>query len=223
MSLRRRIALLFGGASVLVALVGAGAVYSVLQVTRARSELVSRAQPARLASAELLRSFADQETGLRGYALSRDQAFLEPYASGRASEATFLARLTRLTRHDPEATAHLAEVRRRVDTWRTQYALLTIQEVRDNNPGFDSRATLTTSKKLFDGIRAAVGRLDASLVQREAAASSNLDRTTRRMVGLLGAGLVLFVVVVAMSCSLPSRSSAGNEPRDGVVAGLLES
>lgn len=195
MSLRRRIALLFGGAIVLVALVGAGAVYSVLQVTRARSELVSRAQPARLASAELVRSLADQETGLRGYALSRDQAFLEPYASGRASEAALLARLARLTRHDPEATARLDEVRRRVDTWRTQYALLTIQEVRDNRPGFDSRATLTTSKKLFDGIRAAIGRLDASLVQREAAASSNLDRTTRRMVGLFGAGLVLFVVM----------------------------
>ena len=56
------------------------------QADRAQSDQVQRTFPARLAASQLLASLVDQETGLRGYALTGDQQFLEPYRQGLVDE-----------------------------------------------------------------------------------------------------------------------------------------
>ena len=43
---------------------------------------MDRIQPARSASFQLQNSLLDQETGVRGYALTGDDSFLDPYEKG---------------------------------------------------------------------------------------------------------------------------------------------
>src|SRR5262245_46172675 len=47
-----------------------------------------------LAYAELAQVYADQETGVRGYILTSDGAYLAPYQQGRTREAELIAQLT---------------------------------------------------------------------------------------------------------------------------------
>lgn len=64
------------------------------------TELVDRIQPARSASFQLQNALLDQETGVRGYALTGDPSFLEPYEEGTRAEKERLARVRALTRDE---------------------------------------------------------------------------------------------------------------------------
>src|SRR5262245_49358242 len=50
------------------------------------------------AAGELLQAMLDLETGLRGYALTADPAFLEPYQNGQVHAAQQIERLRELER-----------------------------------------------------------------------------------------------------------------------------
>ena len=93
MSLRLRLLGLFA-VLVLVAALAAGAVTVSLWRVEANRRLVSeRLQPASVQSRALLVALVDQETGQRGYLLTGDEMFLEPYRAGRVE---FAARLREL-------------------------------------------------------------------------------------------------------------------------------
>lgn len=60
------------------------------------NDLVDRIQPARSVSFQLQNALLDQETGVRGFALTGDDSFLEPYEAGKAAERERLARARQL-------------------------------------------------------------------------------------------------------------------------------
>ena len=69
---------------VIVAVVGTVRNIFVLDdLSDARVELTDRLSPAAIAAGDLTAAMLDQETGVRGYALSGDERFLEPYGPGR--------------------------------------------------------------------------------------------------------------------------------------------
>ena len=75
--------------SVMGALVLAGAITGAVLLNRTdnvSSELVDDIQPARVAAYQLQAALRDQETGLRGYAISGDRQFLDPYYQGQRDE-----------------------------------------------------------------------------------------------------------------------------------------
>ena len=81
--LRTRLRLLLGAVGVLLA---ATLVTQLLLQTRqrdVRNDLLDRIEPARVTVADLRSAVLDQESGVRGYVLTRDQRFLEPYERGR--------------------------------------------------------------------------------------------------------------------------------------------
>ncbi|MCY7299028.1 MAG: CHASE3 domain-containing protein, partial [Ilumatobacteraceae bacterium] len=81
-TLARRLRVALAALSVLLVLAGLTLVVVLRQADRALSDQAQRTFPARLAASQLLASLVDQETGLRGYALTGDQQFLEPYRQG---------------------------------------------------------------------------------------------------------------------------------------------
>ena len=216
MSLRRRLAVLFGCAGAVMVLIATTAGYSLIQVTRARADLVSRAEPAALASAQLLTALADQESGLRGYALTRNEAFLAPYETGRTAELTSVARLDRILGYDQQEVAEFDIVKQRINTWHDQYVEPSLTALRTHPGDFDITAALTTSRTRFSAVRTAMGTLDTSLAHTRSVAANNLDRSTRAFVSLLGASLALIVgvgLVIALSLR---RLVTG--PLEGVAA-----
>ncbi len=179
----------------MIALIATGAGYSLIQVTRARAELVSSATPAALASVQLRTALADQESGLRGFALTRDDTFLAPYESGRNTELTSLSRLDQILDGDSRGRAELHTVEHRIDAWHSQYVDPSITALRTRPDGFDVTAALTTGATLYDAVRSAMTALDVTLAHTRAVAAHNLDQNTRTFVALLGSSLVLIVGV----------------------------
>ena len=89
MSGRRRLTASQWFAISVVALVVVGVLGTVASVVAlaglgdARVQLTDRLSPAAITAADLKASMIDQETGVRGYALSGDESFLDPYEAGR--------------------------------------------------------------------------------------------------------------------------------------------
>ncbi|MDP9179005.1 MAG: PAS domain S-box protein [Gemmatimonadota bacterium] len=92
--------------ALLVLLVGGASYYAVGRSTRA-AELVSRTDSVLIEREILLSALKDAETGARGYVLTGDTAFLEPFNSAAANVAKSLQSLRTLTADNPRQQARL--------------------------------------------------------------------------------------------------------------------
>jgi signal transduction histidine kinase len=190
------------GALVFVGVVGTVAsVIALGRLSTARHDLADRLDPAAIQAETLLSAMLDQETGVRGYALSGDRRFLAPYLSGRPATAAALARLQALDL--PQLRAQVGAVRAAVLAWQTQYAQPTVAQVR-GDPGAARRpAAVLAGKARFDAFRAAVRRLEARLGPLRARARARLDDSAHTtLLWVLGTGIVVLLSVAAAAYTL---------------------
>jgi PAS domain S-box-containing protein len=100
-------------------------------------------------SRQLMRYMVDMETGLRGYHLTGDESFLEPYEAARPHVPEQLTLLLKLTANDPSQQARLQEVGRLDLRW-MQYAEALLQQPAGKSL---SAQEFQTGKDLMDQIR----------------------------------------------------------------------
>lgn len=165
------------------------------------TELVDRIQPARSASYQLQNALLDQETGVRGFALTGDPSFLQPYANGKRNEQLHLARV-RSAMDDGESYAHdLDRIAAASAQWRKEQAEPLIAAVRSNGPEGRSSTRTAGSKAAFDSLRRLYSTQQAHLdaARDHARAQLNDARTTRdRTLIALVACFVLCVVALSL-------------------------
>ncbi|WP_297512776.1 methyl-accepting chemotaxis protein [uncultured Caulobacter sp.] len=133
-------------------------------------------------------SMVDQETGVRGYLVSTDERFLEPYRKGGAVTAAALDKLASLTSDNPQQQARIATLRGHVKHWQTQVAAEEIRLVQSG--GVEAARSLEASgvgKTSMDGIRAAVGQM------RDAENALLASRSTKRDSAIRISEIVLIV------------------------------
>jgi signal transduction histidine kinase len=155
----------------------------------ARVALVDSTSPALIAAQQLSNAMLNQETGVRGYDLGHRVEFLDPYQDGRSSEAEAVATLRGLAAAGrlPGLDAHLDNVERAAQDWRTQYAAPVLA-------GMQAGIDPERGRALFDQVRDALRTLLADLqAKREA------TRT-----GIESASEFLLVVGVAIAVLLAS-------------------
>ena len=183
-----------------VAAVVAGGI-AVVRQRDARSQVVDVIDPAALQAQLLDNALVNQETGVRGYALSAQQSFLAPYTDGLAAEHAATSSLTQLVGQLPPVTAtDLHSVISQADYWRARYAEPTIAQVNRTGKPVVS-ADITTGKTDFDALRARVTALqdDVAAARRSAVATLNDAGTTLNAVFIAVAiGLALIVVILAL-------------------------
>lgn len=185
--------------SVLLVVAGFGLVLVLRQVDEALTTETSRTFPARIAASQLLTSLVDQETGLRGYALTGDARFLEPYRQGVVDEQAARAELERLVDRDDPARVALLTVDAAIVAWRDQYASLRIA---DGTAGGTDRS-IEFGRELFERVRETSAALDARLAQDLEAAEAKADRDRRLAVIVLGAmGVAVLAGVVGLQRAL---------------------
>ncbi|HEY6878261.1 MAG TPA: response regulator [Polyangiales bacterium] len=150
-------------------------------------------------SFEVQKAIVDQETGLRGYLLSEQREFLEPY--NNAKPLARIADLAEQVDDNEDQRVRVAELRRRYELW-----LATAASAVDGD--FDeakSVVTLRNRKRAMDEIRIAVtGIIEAeqALRDRRAAELKSSDELTRyALVGLLA--------LAAATIALVSRRNLG--------------
>lgn len=193
----------------LLVLVGVlGTVASVIALTRlsdARVELTDRLSPAAITTSDLVVAMIDQETGVRGYALTADETFLTPYEDGRRRAAAAVAALDRYSRLDgvsqlrPEVEAVLTAARR----WQSEYGEPTRALVRSDPESARGDAAVLAGKQRFDEFRSAVDRLRARVLPARAEARDRLDRNADIVLfWVLGTGIVVLVSVAGVAMVL---------------------
>ncbi|MEU4243550.1 ATP-binding protein [Actinoplanes sp. NPDC026619] len=195
-TLRRRVATLFAIAGIVLAGIGVSAAITASASNGHLDTILDKTGPMRVAGQELYSAYLDQETGIRGYVLSRSAKNLEPYQQGVAAEQRLLTQIEKLngTHGRAAITADLQHVRQQAERWRTDIAEPVIA-------GSDSRPVdEAASTARFDAVRASVDQLQADILALRNEAASAARRTASVMIGLLAGagGLVLFVGALMM-------------------------
>jgi signal transduction histidine kinase len=195
---------LTAGLLVLAALVGIGLCLLALhRLSDARTQVVDRVDPARLAAGDYQRALVDQETGVRGYALSGRAAFLQPYRAGAADAARARARVTDIAHMgaipglEPGLAAVVAAQRR----WERGYADPVIAASRA--PAGRDLPDVERGKALFDDVRGAFARLDAQLARVRADERARLRHAAdAATVAVIIAGLLVLAAALATWATL---------------------
>ncbi|MFC4783544.1 CHASE3 domain-containing protein [Nocardioides sp. MAHUQ-72] len=195
--------------------VGTGAVSTLVTrqlVQDSTTELTERLRPAQGATQQLLTAYVDQESGQRGFVLTADGAFLDPYRSGARKSAELEDRLAVLLRGDPEALRLLADVSAAGQTWQRHVAA-EIVEVRENGTGgHDKVAHQRQEKELFDSLRDRLEALRADVdglvddeVEQVATAQDRVDAAMVVAVVLAVFALVATMGLLRFALTRPLR------------------
>ncbi|QYB04656.1 CHASE3 domain-containing protein [Rhodococcus sp. USK10] len=174
MSLRTLVWLAIGILVALFAISAAFSVYGRLVVRASIDDLADHLLPAQRAVAGLVTAYVDQETGQRGYVLTGDPRFLDPYDTGRDKVAALMSNLNTELARDPDARSSLTEVVEAADAWTVDAAEPQIAARRGNATESEQvAATTAAGKELFDALRS---RLDVLSARTDALVAVQVDR-----------------------------------------------
>lgn len=204
--LRRRLAVMLGLAGAALALCLVLIVASLLGLTDSRRELVDRIDPAVVAARDLQAAVIDQETGMRGFVLVPDRAFLDPYLAGRSAETDSLARLHQLLDDEPRLSSLAAESEAAVARWRREVAEPTIAGVERGDTSVTTDEVQEAGRARFEELRADLDRLEAGLTMERQERSDNLASRARQVVTAVGA-LAATLVAVGLALVMALRRS----------------
>lgn len=194
-SLVTRIALAFGGLAAALVIVFSILIVSVIGL-RNRS-LEARHSQQVIATANGLQTLViDFEAGLRGYVITNNPKYLQPWKKARAEYRSKVESVIALTESDPKQQAAALGIKHAVDNYLTDYSPELIAFLRRNRGAAKLVAAAATK---VDAIR---GRFKTFLSAEETHGRS-LDRQARRtaraavVIGAIGLGLALFFLLAA--------------------------
>jgi signal transduction histidine kinase len=183
-----------------VAAVIAGAI-ALVNLNDSRDRVVDVIDPAAVTAQQLDNALVNQETGVRGYALSAQRSFLTPYTQGLSAENAAAASLRRVAGQISAATTRdLDSVVSQADYWRARYAEPTISQVNRTGKPVVS-ADIVTGKTDFDALRARVAVLESDIAGTRGRAVASLSNDSDVLDGVFIAvaiGLAFIVALLAL-------------------------
>lgn len=148
--------------------------------------------------AELRLAFTDQETGVRGYQLSEDRAFLEPYEDGDAVARSLLERLARRDLDLDRFDVLLTDVAAAADAWRSEVAAPIVDDLDTAPPDDLARAR-------FDRLRAELDEMDRLVNARLTELDDEAQRVRRNVFVVLFASAAMAISGTALAAMLFRR------------------
>ncbi len=183
-----------------VAAVVAGGL-ALLNLHGNRQRVIDTLDPAALQVQQLNIALLDQETGVRGYALSAQLAFLAPYTNGVTEEQGAIKALQAIIHQLPSgAAADLQSVTTQAHYWRVHYAVPTINQVSSTGKPVVS-PTILTGKADFDALRSNIAVLQAEISTARASAVAALNDSATVLDAVfiaVAVGLAAIVVLLAL-------------------------
>jgi len=203
-SLRSVVRLLVFGLVALVLIEAIATGITRMVVRNAQRDLTSHIGPAQQASSQLYRAFVDQETGQRGFLLTGQERFLQPYEAGRQRIAVLQSRL-RAAVADPGYQSALAAAIKAGERWRSDAAEPEIAARRAGPiPAAQIDSVALKGKRLFDQLRRA---LDAVTARADALSRARLRVITsaQRVASIVSLVIVVLALGVALAAPLILR------------------
>ncbi|RMF13803.1 MAG: HAMP domain-containing protein [Alphaproteobacteria bacterium] len=165
-------------------------------------------------------SMVDQETGVRGYLIAGEEAFLEPYHRGREQFDRLFSEVKELTSDNPAQQARLEKLRAAADQWRREVAEREIALMRDPATREQARALEASGagKQSMDSIRSLVAqamKMERNLLGERMQQQSEAFASANRAL-MIGGALSLAIAVLAAALL-----TLGIARRIGGLTGLM--
>ncbi|SOD72205.1 serine phosphatase RsbU (regulator of sigma subunit) [Jatrophihabitans sp. GAS493] len=198
MSVKRLVVSVLTAVVALFALAGVLVAVQAVAVHRSQQRLQTVWDPAALVSRQLLGDYVNQETGERGYLITGDPTFLQPYTDGLAAARTDTAKLAKLL--VGSAIAELDAVRAAGGDW----AAASAPELDARRDGDDARADRLVAagagKAAFDALRMRLEHLQASVdAARSSEQRTEANATAALAMTLFAAGALAVLAVLVLS------------------------
>ena len=198
--------LAFAALGVLAVLAAVLVAWLTVQTRGTSNELVNSILPAQAQAYRLQGGLIDQETGVRGYGLTGDVRFLQPYTAGLATARAAAAQLLALIGGKKLLTADLARIERAARAWRAGYAVPTISRARSGPLAGRDLTLLDQGKSAFDRLRVLFAAQNAHLSAQAAADRAALGRARVFQNWVYVAILVVFLLAAAALAVLLDRT-----------------
>ena len=182
---------------VIAVLTVAAALVIALQLARSRAvsnTLIDSVLPAQAQAYRLQGALVDQETGVRGYGITGNARFLQPYHDGLAAETGSAARLRRLLGSTGPLAADLTAIQQAASSWRSSYAAPLIALARQGSLGRSDALLLDQSKDSFDQLRAMFAAQNSRLAVVAAQDKARLGRLRTVQDQVFAAILVVLLI-----------------------------
>ncbi|MEV1024971.1 CHASE3 domain-containing protein [Streptomyces sp. NPDC050264] len=182
---------------VLAALGGLG-LWALNRTSVITDELVDVRSPALSNAVRLEAALVNQETGIRGYGLTGERAFLAPYKEGLASQRTAVTALRQLVADDSQGRTDLDKVVDTAGRWQRSFAG-PVADAPAGAPAEISAQRVNQGKTSFDALRKAMVVQQDHLRDDRLAATEDLRSATRLRDGILisiAAVILLLTVLV---------------------------
>jgi signal transduction histidine kinase len=184
---------------VFVALVG----FLTLQVRATEERVTQRLFDAIRYGGASRAAVLNQETGLRGYLLTGQDTFLDPYLSGIQAESEANARVLNALRDEDPLLGLFRDSTAAAERWRTQYAEPAIAAVRARGTVPQTPQATQRGETLFEAYREAYDAFSAALLDTRAGAIESFYRSQTAqaatvalsVLAVAGAGLALGVAL----------------------------
>jgi signal transduction histidine kinase len=177
------------------AVVGAALLHRTDVVSRGLSDDI---QPARVAACQLQAALRDQETGLRGYLISADRQFLEPYYEGERGEQAAAGDIRQRVGTRADLITDLDAIERAAAAWRSSYAEPLIASVAPSAPNVVKSETVELGKAEFDHLRELFDRQNTHLSQAWEHGTIELKHIDAWRDRVLGAMVLVFFAAAAV-------------------------
>ncbi|HEU4346924.1 MAG TPA: ATP-binding protein [Actinoplanes sp.] len=206
-SLRRRVTALIVTVAVLLTALGVFAAITAADSNRHLDTILNKTGPMRAAGESLSTAVVDQETGIRGYAISGRDEDLRPYRDGLAAERQLVGEIGGLLggRGDDGIRSALTEVERRADTWRAEVAVPVQEAVRTSGPQGGQALVEAANTTRFDALRAAIEELQQQILAGRQASARAAQRTGSTLVAIEIAAAAIIILAGAALLLLLDR------------------
>ena len=153
-------------------------------------------------STDLFNAYLDEETSVRGYALTGDPRFLQPYEEALRDQDRISRQLDAAVGPDPSLRSGLDALLRAGRAWQEDFAEPTIAAVDAGGPRAVRAPQVDTGRRLFETVRREYGDYSRELLTERAAAVEDLERARLLLlwVGIIGVVLLgLSAVLLAVA------------------------
>jgi signal transduction histidine kinase len=173
------------------------------------------------AATALERLVLDLETGQRGFLVTDQERFLEPWQSARDRyRRTADTLIRRSGRANGQATA-AREIVTAVDAYVTEYSVPLVAAARRGEPSAGGAPALDEGKRRVDALRAQFARFLDGERQQYAARHESADSDARRAIVVAGVGLAGSTLLIVLFGGYLTRAVALPVRRASVMAGRL--
>jgi len=196
------------GVSVVLALIIGGTFGVLLRsifAERAAAGLSLQSHMVLSSAGRLQRLVIDLETGVRGYLLTGEESFLQPWTAARQAVGPETAHLQRLTT-DPGQHQKAVQITQAIDSYIDGYSLPLADAARRGDPAARSVATTLEGKRLVDEIRTRFDALESTEHQLAANRDASSAEKAEQAVVVAACGLGISVALALLLAGYLTRS-----------------